>query len=268
MKRKVFYFADERNDDFANTVKNIRPLPGNYRYVKKDPFSKFASFFLYRVLARPVAWLYMKMKFHHRFVGKKKLCRQKSGCFLYKNHVMLAGDAFVPNLITIRKRNYILTGKQTNSLRAIQPLMRALGNIPLGQDAAQSLAMLRCMRRHVGEGASITVYPEAHIWPYYTEIRPFPQASFGYAVALRVPVFCATTCFQKKRFGKTPRAITFIDGPFYPEAGMTREESIRYLRDKCYETMCSRAAEHSTYAVYEYRRKEGADGQQDVGVAS
>jgi hypothetical protein len=76
---------------------------------------------------------------------------------------------------------------------------------------------------------------------------------------LNVPVFCATTCFQKKRFGKTPKAVTFIDGPFYPEVGMGRTESAQYLRDRCYEAMCARAAEHSTYAAYEYRKKENTD---------
>jgi len=267
MKQKVFYYQDELNDDFAETVQNIRPLSKKYRYVKKNPFSKLGAFLLYRVVARPLVWVYMKVKFHHRFVGKKAFCKQKSGCFLYKNHVMLAGDAFVPNLVSVKKRNYILTGKETNSLQAILPLMRALGNIPLGQDSAQSLAMLKCMRQRVKEGASVTIYPEAHIWPYYTRIRPFLDVSFYYAVALKAPVFCATTCFQKKRLGKTPRAVTFIDGPFYPEPGMGREESAKYLRDKCYETMCARAAEHSTYAAYEYRKKESADERQNAAVA-
>ncbi len=262
MKKKVFYYTDEINDDFGNTIKRLKPLPTNYVYVKKSLFSKLASFLLYRVVVRPVVWVYVKVKFRHKFVGKKACAAEKAGCFLYKNHVMLAGDAFIPNVIAVRKRNYIVTGKETNSLGAILPLLRALGNIPLGQNAAQSVAMLKCMRQRVKEGASITIYPEAHIWPYYTGIRPFSDASFRYAVMLKTPVYCATSCFQKKRFGKTPRVVTFIDGPFYPEAGMGRAEAARYLRDKCYEAMCARVAAHSTYAAHEYRKKESVDGQQ------
>lgn len=259
MRKKVLYYTDELRDDFGNTVKRLRPLPADYTYAKRDPFSRFASFFLYRVLARPVVWVYVKVKFRHRFVGKTALCKEKGGSFVYKNHVLVAGDAFLPHVISAQKRSYILTGKEANSLRPILPLLRALGNIPLGQSRAQSVSMLRCMRRRIGEGASITVYPEAHIWPYYTQIRPFPADSFHYPVSLQAPVYCATTCFQKKRFGKTPRAVTFIDGPFYPEAGKSRAENAAYLRNKCYETMCARAAEHSTYAAYEYRKKEKTD---------
>ena len=154
-----------------------------------------------------------------------------------------------------------MTGQETNSLRAILPLLRALGNIPLGQDNAQNLAMLKCMRQRIGEGACITIYPEAHIWPYYTGIRPFSDASFYYPVMMKAPVFCATTCFQKRRFFKTPRAVTFIDGPFYPQEGLTRAMGAKDLRDKCYEMMCVRAAAHSTYAAYEYRKKESVDGE-------
>lgn len=267
MKKRIFYYSDVLHDDFGNTVKTVKPLSPKYKYVKKNPFSRVASFLLYRVIVRPIVWVYVKVKFHHKFVGKKKLCRERSGCFLYKNHVMLAGDAFIPNLVSVRKRNYIVTGKETNSLGAILPLLRTLGNIPLGQSAAQNIAMLKCMRQRVSEGASVTIYPEAHIWPYYTEIRPFLDASFRYAVTLKAPVYCATSCFQKKRFGKTPRVVTFIDGPFYPEAGMTREAASKYLRDRCYEAMCARAAEHSTYAAYEYREKERADEREGSTIA-
>ncbi len=261
MKRRIFYYADELNDDFAQTVKRVKPLSKNYTYVSRNPFSKFFSFLIYRVIARPAVWVYMKVKFGHKFVGKKALCKEKAGCFLYKNHVLLAGDAFIPNIIGVRKRNYIVTGQETNSLDAILPLMRALGNIPLGQDNAQNLAMLKCMRRRLAEGASITIYPEAHIWPYYTGIRPFLDVSFHYAVMMKAPVYCATTCFQKRWLRRTPRAVTFIDGPFYPDPQMSRAENAKYLRDKAYKTMCARAAEHSTYAAYEYRKKESVDGE-------
>lgn len=267
MKKQTFYYSDELNDDFGNTIKTVKPLPKSYVYAGKNIFSALGTFLLYRVIVRPIVWAYVKVKFHHKFVGKKALCKDKNGCFLYKNHVMLAGDAFIPNVISVRKKNYIVTGKETNSLGAILPLLRALGNIPLGQDAAQNVAMLKCMRRRVGEGASVTIYPEAHIWPYYTGIRPFLDTSFLYAVMLKTPVYCATSCFQKKRFGKTPRVVTFIDGPFYPPTGMGRAESAKYLRDRCYETMCARAAEHSTYAAHEYRKKEILDERQSSNAA-
>lgn len=259
MKKKTFYYTDMLNDDFGNTIQRIQPLPQKYRYVSCNPVSRALSLLLYRVIARPVIFCYVKVRFHHRFVGVKAFRRHKGGCFLIGNHVTLAGDAFIPHLAGIRKRNYILTGKETSSLTPILPLLRAFGNIPLGQSVAQNVAMLRCVREHLAEGASITIYPEGHIWPYYTGIRPFGPQSFYYAVLTQAPVFCTTTCFQKKRFGKTPRITSYVDGPFYPKAGLGRAACAQDLRDRVFETMTARAAAHSTYAAYEYRKKECTD---------
>lgn len=261
MKKKVFYYEDELNDDFAQTVKKGNPLPQNYRYISKNPFFKLFSFFIYRIVVFPLVWIYIKIKFHHKFVGAKKMRRHKGGSFLYCNHVTIVGDAFIPNLISVRKRNYIVTGAETNSLTSILWLLKSLGNIPIGQTNAQRMAMVKCVQQRVKEGASVTIYPEAHIWPYYTGIRPFGDASFYYAVKLNVPVFCKTTCFQKKRFGKSPRIISVIDGPFYPKEELTRAQNMRYLRDEVYATMCRRAAEYSTYSVHEYHKKESKDGE-------
>ena len=253
MKQKIFYYEDELNDDFADTIKTLHPLPKKYCYVKRNPFSKLFSFVIYRMIARPAVWAYMKIKFHHKFVGKKALCKLKSGCFLYKNHVAVAGDAFIPNTMSVKKRNYIVTGKETNSLTAILPLLRALGNIPLGQSTAQNLAMLRCMRKRIAEGASITIYPEAHIWPYYTGIRPFPDDSFSYPIKYGAPVFCFTNTYQKRKHARAPRLVTYVDGPFYPNDALPLREKRQDLRDRVHACMTERSR-LSDCVVIEYRR--------------
>lgn len=35
-------------------------------------------------------------------------------------------------------------------------------------------SFLDAIRTRIEEGSFIMVYPEAHIWPYYTGIRDFP----------------------------------------------------------------------------------------------
>lgn len=256
MKPQVFYYENELTDDFGECVKTIVPLPERYVYASKNPFFRFFSFFIYRIVARPFVWLYVKIRFRHRFVGKKAIKKQKGGFFLYGNHTAFAADAFIPNLLTVRRRNYILTGEAASSLSPILPLMKALGNIPLSSDPAHRVAMLRCVRRRIDEGNSVTVYPEGHIWPYYTGIRPYPSDSFYFAAVTGAPVFALTNCYKRRRFGKTPRIVSFIDGPFYPDPTLSRGENARVLRDAVYEAMCRRAEEHSTYSYHEYRKKE------------
>ena len=64
----------------------------------------------------------------------------------------------------------------------------------------------------------------------------------------------------KKWFFKKPRAVTYIDGPFYPKDGLTKSENIEYLHSAVYETMKERAKAHSNYVYYEYKRKENENG--------
>ena len=166
------------------------------------------------------------------------------------------GDAFIPNLLTVGRRNYIISGEQANSLTVLLPIMNALGLVPLSQDRAQQVQMLKCIKKRVSDGHSVTIYPEAHVWPYYTDIRPFVSDSFRYPVTMGVPAVAITTCFQKKWFGKKPRAVTYVDGPFYPKAELSKGENIEYLHGAVYEKMKERAKAHSTYVYYEYKKKE------------
>lgn len=103
--------------------------------------------------------------------------------------------------------------------------------------------------------SSVTIFPEAHIWPYYTKIRPFGAASFKYPVKLQVPVFCITHCYRKRKFGKRPRIVSFVDGPFYPDQSLPVGEATQKLRDQIYATMCERAEKYSDYAYADYIRK-------------
>ena len=131
--------------------------------------------------------------------------------------------------------------------------------IPLGQDRVQCVEQLRCIKKRIAQGHTVTVYPEAHIWPYYTGIRPFKADSFGYAAVTGAPVVAMTNCFQKRRFFKSPKVVTYLDGPFYPRKDLSRAENTKYLRDLTYEAMKERAKNHSTYVYYEYRRKGGEE---------
>lgn len=62
------------------------------------------------------------------------------------------------------------------------------------------------------------IYPEAHIWPFYTGIRPFPDTSFRYPVQQKLPVFCLTNTYQRRGKSHIPQIVTYLDGPFYPDA--------------------------------------------------
>lgn len=193
--KQTFYVTDEKTNDFATTVKNLKPLPENYEYHKNTISYKIFKFLGYSVIMRPIAYLYIKIKFAQKFVGKNKFKDIKGGMFFYVNHTLKTGDAFLPNLIDFTRHNYILTGEQANSLTWLLPLMRIAGSIPVGETPKSLLKTKSCIEKRIKEGASITIYPEAHVWPYYTKIRNFSHVSMKFPTITNAPVFAVTNCF-------------------------------------------------------------------------
>ena len=90
------------------------------------------------------------------------------------------------------------------------------------------------------ENHPIVIYPEAHVWEYYTDIRPFPDTSFKFPIKFNKPAFAMTVTYKKSKIFKKPVMEVFLDGPFYPN-GNTQKEKITSLHSSVYETMKQRS---------------------------
>ena len=252
--KRIIYYSDEKNEDFAVTVKRIKPLPKGYKYTESGAVSRFLGSVLYGAVVRPLAFLYTKIKFSHAVKHGTRL-KGVEGCFIYANHTLVLGDAFIPSMLDFGRRNYILTGEQANSLTPLLPIMRSVGMIPLTKKLPEQVRLLRCIRERISEGASITVYPEEHVWPYYNGIREFDERAFIYPASLGAPVFALTNCCVGRNFLGFPKIVSYIDGPFYPDESLSKPERSKQLRDKVYEAMCARAESESSYSQYTYVRR-------------
>ena len=88
-----------------------------------------------------------------------------------------------------------------------------------------------------------------------TGIRDFPATSMKYPVELDVPSFTLTTTYHRRRFGRKPRTVTYLDGPFYPDHSLPPRARAQTLRDEIYKTMVRRSQE-SDYEYIRYVKKE------------
>ena len=102
------------------------------------------------------------------------------------------------------------------------------------------------------QNASITIYPEAHIWPYCTFIRKFGPETFLYPSEKNVPSFVITACYTKRKIGTRPKIIFVCDGPFYPDMTLPKKERMQKLRDEVFNAMDSAAKKYSDYEYYRY----------------
>lgn len=253
---KVFYYRNESHDDFAGIRRDTVKIGADFPYLHKNPLWNIAAFIVYRVIMTPFAFLYCKFKFGLRIVGRRALKQsKKQGTFLYSNHTLMAGDAFIPNMVSFPRRTYVVVNADNLSAKGTRNWVQMSGALPIPTEIGGMRTFLGAMEKRVLQGHCIQIYPEAHIWPYYTGIRPFGASSFRYPVRFDSPVYCTTTTFQKKKHGKTPRVTVYVDGPFLPDRNLHPREQEKQLRDAVYETMCRRA-QNSTYSPIEYRRCE------------
>lgn len=251
--KRIQYYKDLKNDDFSGTHIKVKPLSEKYKYLHKNPFWHIAANFIYFIIAKPLFLFITTFICHQKYANKKVMKdAKKTGAIVYGNHTTLLADAFVPNLIFPFRRNYIVVSPETLSIRGIKTLLAMLGAMPLTEKISLKKKFIKAMRHHLDKKKLITIYPEAHIWPFYTKIRPFDETSFKYAAINNKPVFALTNCYQKRKLGKKPKIVTYFDGPYYPKPELNTKENAHYLRDLVYKAMVDRAEKYSTYSYIEY----------------
>ncbi|MBQ7445666.1 MAG: 1-acyl-sn-glycerol-3-phosphate acyltransferase [Clostridia bacterium] len=243
---KTIFYTDEQNDEFSAAVIKPIKIDKNYRYDRTRGMSAVARFFFYRIVATPLAFIYCKAFLHYRCVSRKVLKPfRKKGFYLYGNHTSNYGDPLMPNLFAFPENVYFIVHPNNVSMPVLGFINRFIGAIPLPDDIDAAKNFSSFISERIDNGDIVAIYPEAHIWPYYTKIRNFSDKSFGYPARSGKPVFCFTNTYQKRfLFGKElskPKIVTYIDGPFYPDMELTLASRKKDLRDRVFDAMCRRA---------------------------
>ena len=251
-KNKVIYYNDELNDEFSTAVIEPRIIDEKYKYKHSFIWECFSAL-LQNVLSVPIKWIYLKCKFRHKFIGKEKYRECKNtGFFIYSNHTQVFSDTFTTSMSVMPKRNYLIVNPANISVKPFGWIVELLGAIPIpGNLTATKNFMSIIEDRVINKKQSITIYPEAHIWPYYTGIRNFKDVSFTYPIKFNKPVFCVTNTYQKISNSSKVRMVSYIDGPFYPDMNLRKKEAQRKLRNIVYEKMLERA-KNSNVEVVKY----------------
>lgn len=259
-KRKIIYYEDELNDEFSTAQITPRQINGDYVYIHNSLIKKLTHFFWYRLIATPIAFLYTKAVFHHKTVNRSVLKKYKfTGYFMYGNHTQDIADAFIPNMLNFPKDNYVIVHPSNVSMPILGKITPSLGALPLPDDMNAYKNFITAIHKRVLDKNCIIIYPEAHIWPYYTKIRPFCDTSFAYPIKEKLPVFCFTNTYLKRKSGRRPKIITYIDGPFFADNSLSPREQRIDLRNRVYDCMCARA-KNSNHTQIMYIKKEVKNG--------
>jgi hypothetical protein len=253
-RAKTCYYASFE-EDFVESGNQGFCLPADYEWTPNGAGKKVASSFAW-FIGLLVAYPFCKLHLHVKFTGTQCLkASGNRGAFVYSNHTQPVGDAFMPALAVFPKRNFTVVSPSNLGIPVLGRVLPALGALPVPESFAGMKKLNAAIGQRIEEGAFVVIYPEAHVWPWFTGIRPFPDTSFAYPVKFGTPAYSMTTTYEKRPGKEKPRAHVFVDGPFWPDRTLGKKEQRADLRDRVRSCMQSRAAS-SDCAYVEYLPKE------------
>lgn len=251
---KTFFYSDEVNDDFAFAyIKKQREIKDDYKYINKNIFFLISEFIVYRIIMTLVAYITC-LKRHIRIKNKKIVKKEKGRYFIYGNHTQVPGDAYIPNIIGFPKKSFIVVNPDSLSIKGTAWFIKMSGALPVPTHITGLKNFMDAMDERVNKKHPIVIYPEAHLWPYYTKIRPYKSTSFRYPIKLDKPAYCFTTTYQKRKFSKKPKITVYVDGPFYYNKELKGKAQEVDLRDRIYDCMVNRS-KNSNYEYIKYYKR-------------
>ncbi len=258
-KTRTIYWKDEINDDFDEVGLKRPQVPENYHYKRTNPINNFFSAILYYLIAKPWLALYLWLK-GVKVVGKKNIRKlHGQGAFIFANHVAIT-DAFkYPSYVFFaHKRVNIIGYPDTLTMPIVRNLARALGYLPLPMpgDIRNMVALVDSMKFYIEKKQYILIFPEAHIWPYYTKIRNFHSGSFNYPAKLEAPVLPIVTTWRKSKLSRHPKQTIYILEPIFPNIEKSSSENKEYLYEATLAAMKKCADEANQYEYIKYIKVE------------
>ena len=185
-EEKIIYYKDELNDEFAGDSIVARKIDENYFYGDNSFLWRFKHYFWYKIIAHPIAIIFMKCKYHHTFVNKKVIKPYiNKAKFQFGNHTNNVMDALIPTFLQFPNHNYVIVNPNNVSMPVLGKITPYLGAVPLPDNMAATKNFMNIIKLRIHDNRTVSIYPEAHIWPYYTDIRPFPDTSFSSPVTGR-----------------------------------------------------------------------------------
>lgn len=242
------------DDDVIFTKHQEASIPPGFIWLHTNLIYRFASTIVYG-LCIGFATIYCRLFLHVTFRNKRCLRTQgKKGAFIFANHTQPLGDVFIPMLAALPRRAYTVAEAANLGIPIVGKMLTMGGALILPAKLSQMIQFQRAMTVRLKQHQRVFIYPEAHVWPYYTGIRPFPNGAFHYPVSANVASYAMTATYQQRRGFTKPRMIIYFDGPFYPDLTLPRKVRQEKLHDEVRQAMVVRSRQSNVqYAKYQRR---------------
>ncbi len=231
--------TDEHMREIVNDNRNLS-FNESYSFRPRSIFFRvWASIF--RFLAICVFNPFMRLYRHLKIFGKENRAKLRhKGFVITCNHVYLLDDLSVGTNVFSTRKIYFTTLAQNIKRPMVGFWLRSLGGIPI---PSESLSGMKKFYDDISyllkKNKPVLFNPEASMWPFYREIRPFKRGAFQTAVRNDVPVLPIVALFKrkKKRNGKFSYSLSFaLCNPIYVDKNLESErERIEDMTKRAFE---------------------------------
>ena len=167
----------------------------------------------------------------------------------------MIGDAFIPALAIYPKKTKVVVNPANFGIPILGKFLPMLGALPIPDNIHKKMELFDAMKYYILKKQCVVIYPEGHLWPWCTKIRPFEKTAFRFPVSTNVPSFCLTTTYQKSKFLKKPKITVYCDGPFYSDNSLTEKENAKKLHEQIYNKMLERS-KNNNFDYIKYQKKD------------
>lgn len=175
-----------------------KEIDENYNFINKNIFFKMFSR-MFRRAGIMILGPFIKHRYKLQIVGKEniKLVKHK-GVIVTINHVHNFDHVLVGTRILNHRKCYFITLQDNINMPFVGFLLRALGGIPVPNKRSALPYFENCISTLLKKKKAIFISPEASLWPYYRDIRPFKKGAFRFAVKNDVPILPIVISFRRK----------------------------------------------------------------------
>ncbi len=236
----------ERPDSPDQNMLEIKNETRKVQFDDKYPYRPRNIFFrvwaaIFRAMAIMVFNPVMTLKYKlYTFGNKHKKSLKHKPFIITCNHVHMYDDLSIGTNVFGYRKIYYTTLSRNIRRPAIGFFLRSLGGIPV---PVESLSGMKKFNEDISEilnsNKPVLYNPEASLWPYYREIRPYKRGAFSMAVKNNVPVLPMIVLFKRKqrKNGKFKYKIYFaMCNPVYADKTITDERAqIDDMMNRVYE---------------------------------
>lgn len=256
---RTIYYTKAKDEEFNEMNPKINlTIDDKYKYLPRCWLVRFFYFFFYYCIALPILIIFTKLSMGVKIKGRKNLKAIKSGFVVCANHTNSLDCVNYAVNVAAPRRAYQIGLKYSLQLPFIRVLVKILGILPIADTMGGLKNFNKAVSTILERGNVLIVFPEAHIFPYYTGLRDFSVTSFKFSAKNNVPIVPCATTFRKRKVFKNcaPKITINIGEPIYPDTNLSTNENAVMMHDKAVEFINSMVNQDTNYSFYNYVLEE------------